>query len=626
MRRHKTLAYCIAVRALIDFLLNLRSTIFRFRLTSAYTRADYRALNELAWSGSLKSAVTEPALLCTEPAGFKFQMVVKHDKDRSPELRVRALSGVRSLDQKPSRSLNPLSSFNCLRASIEARDWYLNGIDSRFSSGSVVLRRLLRNPLLLLSLFGYTSALSFRIQPSTSDFLVEVLGSVPPTIDYRNSILVRAHLANMLSETSIPAPGGIEIFSISCKPLTQSSARARDSSGNRSLTQDDPVYLATLAARVGSPTLANSLRNKSQALSVAHTALHLLTGEDPPQLRATSRIVDLRVPEFDGQLSPITSHASFAPHAVSLEHVEVWHGRYLVRDSEWIVVDSGHDPRLVDVAGCVPFSWGAPLTGKAIIKSAPIQEPCVDEALYLSGRVDENWFHWLLETLPGITYLNDLASPQAPIIVRDDLPPSAYEALRVISKHPLRFARKDSSVSVEKLHAWVHQSVFYDSPWSLELDPQFNAQALLALRQQFESSLGNRARFSHRRVASIRRSGYRAIANRKQVENLLSRNDFLLVQAENLSFENQYSLFHNCREAVIQGGAGMANTIFMKPGTKVTVLLSDQHGAVSKWQALLDILDLRSEFVVSRSFLNGAGVHANFKVPLKQMQVALRRT
>jgi capsular polysaccharide biosynthesis protein len=65
---------------------------------------------------------------------------------------------------------------------------------------------------------------------------------------------------------------------------------------------------------------------------------------------------------------------------------------------------------------------------------------------------------------------------------------------------------------------------------------------------------------------------YRALMNEKQVIDAFEEIGFVTVEPQKLSFAEQIALFHNADVVVGLSGAGMFNTVFCKPGTRVVCL------------------------------------------------------
>ncbi|MCB1756161.1 MAG: glycosyltransferase family 61 protein [Gammaproteobacteria bacterium] len=68
----------------------------------------------------------------------------------------------------------------------------------------------------------------------------------------------------------------------------------------------------------------------------------------------------------------------------------------------------------------------------------------------------------------------------------------------------------------------------------------------------------------------------RGVKNRDEVKAVLLKHGFDVVQSENHSFEDQISIFANASHVVSPHGAGLANLVFCKPGTKVFEFYGEQ--------------------------------------------------
>jgi capsular polysaccharide biosynthesis protein len=88
----------------------------------------------------------------------------------------------------------------------------------------------------------------------------------------------------------------------------------------------------------------------------------------------------------------------------------------------------------------------------------------------------------------------------------------------------------------------------------------------------------------------------RRLANEAELERSLSKNDFSIVYAEDLSFDNQISLFRQADVIAAAHGAGLANLVWCNPGCRVLEIfpasyLNDCYARLSR------SLDLQYSFV-----------------------------
>lgn len=76
---------------------------------------------------------------------------------------------------------------------------------------------------------------------------------------------------------------------------------------------------------------------------------------------------------------------------------------------------------------------------------------------------------------------------------------------------------------------------------------------------------------------SRRRARGRRICNESELEPLLARHGYEIIDAEHLSFDEQVSLFSSAASVIAPHGAGLSNLVWCHPGTTVLELQSPTH-------------------------------------------------
>ena len=101
----------------------------------------------------------------------------------------------------------------------------------------------------------------------------------------------------------------------------------------------------------------------------------------------------------------------------------------------------------------------------------------------------------------------------------------------------------------------------------------------------------------------------RYIINRTEVEKTLENYGFLSLTMSDYNFSDQVALFNNAKEVVGLHGAGFANIIFCKPGTKIIEMRSNSAGDVIKNLAITNNLNYQDISVEPKTinFNNQAG-------------------
>ena len=210
-----------------------------------------------------------------------------------------------------------------------------------------------------------------------------------------------------------------------------------------------------------------------------------------------------------------------------------------------------------------------------------------EDAILIGGHA--NYYHWLIDFLPRVLFARKEGQiGQRKLLVNSDLQPYQLESLQLlgIPESQLLYVGPDEAVQLRSVlvpnllsattvcHPLVRQML-------LEAYPPTNAHAR-----------ASRIYLSRQDAAT------RRLVNEDAAKSLLARHGFASHSLASRSFQAQVDLFSHAEAAVAVHGAGMANTIFCRPGTRVVEIFSPLH-KVSSMRMLAHIAGLKHAFVPS---------------------------
>ena len=198
----------------------------------------------------------------------------------------------------------------------------------------------------------------------------------------------------------------------------------------------------------------------------------------------------------------------------------------------------------------------------------------VKSAISLLGQSSANYAHWLTEILPKLAMLEFYPQySHLPILVDAHLHPNIYESIAVVAgKHRiLIFVERWVGVEIENAICITQPGYEPYIPHGLfntgipRLSNLFSTHALITLRNtvlnsSVYSKKGKRIKIFFCRNSSSR--NFRTLKNSAQIEDLLKKNDFLIVDPFELTFIEQVQLCHAASIIVAPVGASLANMIF----------------------------------------------------------------
>jgi len=196
----------------------------------------------------------------------------------------------------------------------------------------------------------------------------------------------------------------------------------------------------------------------------------------------------------------------------------------------------------------------------------------------------ENWMHWLAEVLPLLVCLLEVAPPDTGIMWDEGLSRSAQETFSILAgEAKAATLPAGSSVVVDELIVPDTASFGWSMVWPRHVPPAgegykgefaFDEHGLRQVRrrllQHFTVTPQRRKALFIRRV-----SHFRTLPNELAVLDLLAQRGFEPVEPGALSLAEQVRLFSSADVVVAQGGAALANIMFMPEGSTVICLMAD---------------------------------------------------
>lgn len=219
-----------------------------------------------------------------------------------------------------------------------------------------------------------------------------------------------------------------------------------------------------------------------------------------------------------------------------------------------------------------------------------INSNSVSKGIYLIGRCDENWYHFLLDTLPRLLFFESI-SKDVPLLIRSDIPRSTKEFISKISDRKIIELEPNTRIKVAKLYVCPGRSTVYDvKPPRHENWVEFSPIVLSKLRESIMDCLADES--SPNILGTIlisRKSSKRNLLNAESIKKVVSEGHVPIYELDQDFFRDQIKIFANTKHIISPGGAVLANIIFMRLGSKVTVLRSYGLNKLNIWKQLAEI-------------------------------------
>jgi hypothetical protein len=322
------------------------------------------------------------------------------------------------------------------------------------------------------------------------------------------------------------------------------------------------------------------------------------------------------------------------PSMVVLQNVSVTSGDVITSDQSLFNIDPAANPAFSFVAGHQGVVVGSPANLGAAAVLVPKSEVLViPQGILLSSRADANWFHWLIETLPKLLYLDSEVPSDIPVIISDRIPDTAKESLGLLTDRTIIELSPSVATRVGNLYV-CSPVLFHPDPVEFHLNPvtnTINIEALVWLREKIlaKAKLAQSEIRSSTSIYMARSSGARSLVNSRRVATTLRGFGFVFHDPGQMSFIEQVIAFHSANTIVMVGGASMANLIFCSEGAAAVILGSTLNNGYRMPGILGGVAGAKvltfSGRPIGNLFLSSylKKLHANYKISIKSFKIAL---
>jgi len=233
-----------------------------------------------------------------------------------------------------------------------------------------------------------------------------------------------------------------------------------------------------------------------------------------------------------------------------------------------------------------------------------------------------NYFHFLIEALPSFfSLLSSSRVDKTNPIVSGKLHINMYEALNILTGGAMPLLQLDISSALICRKVILSKSAFHINELAdgrMNNDIYYDSDKLIRLRNAFRNILKfEKNSHSKARIFVVRISQQRNIINIKDLIELALKMDYTIVYPERYDFISQVQLFANASRIVGPTGAWLANLMFAKSNTQVSVLNPlTVYAEKSFSQTLGDIFDIRiSNYFFDSPIVNSfQPIHSDFFV------------
>lgn len=223
--------------------------------------------------------------------------------------------------------------------------------------------------------------------------------------------------------------------------------------------------------------------------------------------------------------------------------------------------------------GGANFVVAADGTGAVLVRDDLERRRIEEPVVFLGGTA--NYYHWMLDTLPRLSAIDGL---DGPLLVNSAQKGFHLRTLELLGVPPSRLMVPDAPALTRFARLTVPGLVSRPRRADGQMDwmmPSVDRAAALRVRDRLVEGIAVRPGKARRILVSREGSLFRRCDNEGVIAQVAARRGFVAVRLEELSFDEQASLFAGAEAVMGVHGAGFTNMLFAPPGA----LLIELHPA-----------------------------------------------
>lgn len=268
---------------------------------------------------------------------------------------------------------------------------------------------------------------------------------------------------------------------------------------------------------------------------------------------------------------------------------------------------------------------------KARVRNAFARKvPFLETAAVFTDSHSQNYAHWLTEVLPRINLFSDIREYDSTSIVVDEkLHKNILESLFLLAGEDRKIVflgtgrgiavRNALVVSPSSYTPFGNRGLNSKNPSILNSSIFCSTSIALCVNKIKNKIKNNDSAIKYPPKIYLKRTlRARGLINAKEVEKELTSRGYVAIEPDSLSFSEQVALFNSVTHCIAPTGAGLANGIFCKPGTKVGIIFNMAKGAAySYWTNMLSPIGVKIYYVASPT---EGWLHADYESPIQAVR------
>ena len=262
----------------------------------------------------------------------------------------------------------------------------------------------------------------------------------------------------------------------------------------------------------------------------------------------------------------------------------------------------------------------------------------IEKGILISCTYDNNYFHWMVESLPMVMYVLDYVKDYSefPLLIPEKLHNNFKSAFNQL----LSSYNNVKVLKLKKKCTYKVKELLIPSKLSRILD-RYHGEMLLGIDtvinplyvKRVSDAVKMKSHSNYRKIYLSRAGGnYRKLKNEQEVETFLVRNGFEVVDISKTSFEFQRELFAQADVVVAPTGATMTNILLSPAKSKFFVLYSNHPHLEPQflggkrcllWDQLAQICGVDIMQINGERLYNRDDLHDDYIIPVELLRKEL---
>lgn len=251
----------------------------------------------------------------------------------------------------------------------------------------------------------------------------------------------------------------------------------------------------------------------------------------------------------------------------------------------------------------------------------------VENAILLPSLANENYFHFLFESCINLFINISKLDKNWPVIITEETHKNIESVIGILGFENIMKVKKGEVLQIENC-ATFNKSFILNNSFENDINSfKYSRQNILDFSNFLKIKTKQNSTQKFDKVYIYRNSTHRNLLNRKSIKEYVKNLGFNVIGDDTLSFYDQISIFSNASTIILEGGASMANLIFVNKLTKIIILNNSHLSNYNLLDTLKSILDIKIDQIYGQpkltEYFNLPSpynlFHSNYKIDPKKL-------